>query len=85
MSTICFSVFISGITEVKDELDKELVFINDGRRENGTYSAHPFLNELLAKDTTGETVRQSEKILPSGLNLYKKTKKTKKKTHQTAT
>jgi hypothetical protein len=42
------------------------VFINDGRRDNGHYNAHPFLNELLDKDTTGEIVKSSEKIVPSG-------------------
>jgi hypothetical protein len=47
------------------------VFINDGRRENGTYNPHPYLNELISKDTTGEIVKCSEKIVPSGIIFWK--------------
>ena len=47
-----------------------MIFISDGRRENGVHKSNAYLNELLEKDTTGQIVKPGEIILPQDVLMY---------------
>lgn len=59
-------MFILDVNEIKDSLDKDLVYLIDGKRVNGTHKGVAYLNELLESETTGEIVESSEKISVHG-------------------
>ena len=64
------SEFEKSIYEIKNDLDKEIIFVIDGKRDNGTVKDHAYLNELLAKETTGQIVQPNAKIFPHDIIMY---------------